>query len=107
MYEHQSLPTPSPGFRALVGASIAFVLISIFLLGVKNPDPNWPRFWMIRPLVIVPLAGAVGGICHYVLDYLRHQKRWNKLLITIASLIIYVIGLWIGTVLGLDGTLWD
>ncbi|RRB07399.1 potassium transporter KefB [Larkinella rosea] len=93
--------------RALIGAAIGLVLIGVFLLGVKNPDPNWPTFWMLRPLIIVPLAGATGGAVYYFLDFLRFQNGWNTALVKTASLLIFLVGLWMGFVLGLDGTLWN
>ncbi|GAB3935982.1 potassium transporter KefB [Larkinella terrae] len=93
--------------RAIIGAGIGLLLIGIFLLGVKNPNPNWPKLWMLRPLVIVPLAGATGGAVYYFLDYLRYQNGWNANLVKTASLLIFLIGLWMGIVLGLDGTLWN
>lgn len=93
--------------RTLLGAGIALVLIAVFLLNAGEPDPSWPKLWMIRPLIIVPLAGATGGVFFYFMDSLRVQHGWQKALIYIASLIVYIFGLWIGTVLGLDGTMWD
>lgn len=91
----------------LVGAAIALTLITIFLIPVGEPNPNWPKFWIIKPLIIVPLAGATGGLCYYFMDNLRSQGGWKKIMANILSLVIYIIGLWMGTVLGLDGTLWD
>ncbi|MGA0556626.1 potassium transporter KefB [Larkinella sp. VNQ87] len=96
----------SLGKRALVGAVIGLVLIGIFLIGVKE-NPNWPTYWRLRPLLIVPLAGAVGGSVYYFLDYMRYQAGWNRVVVTLASLLIYIVGLWMGFVLGLDGTLWN
>jgi hypothetical protein len=64
-------------------------------------------FLMIRPLVIVPIAGAMGGVAYYVLDNLRRYGGWRKNAANILSVIVYTIGLWLGTVLGLAGTLWD
>ena len=93
--------------RMLQGAGIAFVLISLFLLSAGEPDPNWPKLWMIRPLIIVPIAGAVGGVFYYFMDHLRYQNGWKKLLANILSIIGYIIVLWLGTILGLDGTMWD
>ncbi|WP_460914260.1 potassium transporter KefB [Spirosoma areae] len=111
MYEQNELKQPietaSLGKRALLGAGIALVLISIFLLNAGEPNPNWPRLWMIKPLLIVPLAGALGSVFSYFMNHLPHQKSWRKALINIVSLIVYIIGLWLGTVLGLDGTLWN
>lgn len=107
--EQQSLHKVSLAKRALQGAGIALVLISIFLLKAGEPDPNpgWPKLWFIRPLIIVPFAGAMGGVFYYFMDYLRYQGGWRKLLANVLSLVVYIIGLWMGTILGLDGTWWD
>jgi hypothetical protein len=62
---------------------------------------------MIRPLIIVPLAGATGGLFYHLMDNLHLQGGWKKVLALILSLIGYIFVLWIGTVLGLDGTWWN
>jgi len=99
---------PAPvGKRILIGAGIALILISIFLLGASEPDPNWPKYWMLRPLIIVPLAGAAGGVFYHLMDGLRYQGGWKKVFANVLSLLVYIIGLWLGTILGLDGTMWD
>jgi hypothetical protein len=111
MYGQTELRQPihpaSMGKRALVGAAIAFVLISVFLLKAGSPNPAWPKFWMIRPLLVVPAAGAAGGIFYYFMDHLRYQGGWKKVVANVLSLVVYIIGLWLGTVLGLAGTMWD
>jgi hypothetical protein len=93
--------------RMLQGAVIALILISIFLITAGEPDPAWPKLWMLRPLIIVPLAGAMGGVFYYLMDRFRDQGRWKTILVNILSLIGYLFVLWIGTVLGLDGTMWN
>ena len=98
---------PSLGKRILAGAGIGLLLISIFLLPINKPNPEWGKLWMIRPLIIVPFAGAMGAVCNYFLIYFYKQARINKTVAIILSAIIFVIGMWIGFVLGLDGTLWD
>ncbi|WP_242928657.1 potassium transporter KefB [Pontibacter vulgaris] len=103
----QPLHPISLGTRALQGAIIAFVLIATFLFFVGEPDPAWAKFWFIRPLVIVPVAGAAGGAFYYYMDTLRYQGGWKTALANVASLAVYLIGLWLGTVLGLAGTMWD
>jgi hypothetical protein len=92
--------------RMLLGATIGFILISIFLLSAGEPNPEWGKLWMIRPLIIVPLAGAIGGGISYFLNQ-RYPAGWKKALATLFSLIIYLIGLWLGTIVGLDGTYWN
>ena len=93
--------------RMLLGAGIALILITIFLLGVRETNPAWGKLWMIKPLVIVPLAGATGGLFYYFIDNVFNQGGWKKALTIILSLLIYIIGLWLGFVLGLNGTLWN
>jgi hypothetical protein len=98
---------PSLSKRMLLGAAIALILIVVFLSQAGEPDPAWPRLWMVRPLIIVPLAGATGGGFFYFMDHLSYQGGWKKAGAYILSAIVYIIGLWMGTVLGLDGTHWD
>jgi len=93
--------------RMLVGAGIGLLLISLFLLSAGEPNPEWGKLWMIRPLIIVPLAGAMGGLCNYFIVHINYQVGVNKTIAMILSVIVFIIGLWLGIVLGLDGTMWD
>jgi hypothetical protein len=109
----QTTSSPSPvnqvslGKRLVVGAGIGLTLISLFLLPVGDADPAWGKFWMIRPLIVVPLAGAAGGFCNYVLVRFHDRIGVNKAIAWIISVIVFIVGLWMGIVLGLNGTLWD
>lgn len=93
--------------RMLVGAGIGLLLISFFLLSAGEPNPEWGKLWMVRPLIIVPLAGATGGLCNYFILRFHNHVGVNKVIAMILSVIVFIIGLWLGTVLGLDGTMWD
>ena len=90
----------------LIGAAIGFIVISFFVFGVDRPHPEWGKLWMIKPLIITPFAGAVGGAFYYFMDYQR-SRGFNKIVAVILSLIVFVVGLWLGIVLGLNGTMWD
>jgi ABC-type dipeptide/oligopeptide/nickel transport system permease subunit len=100
-------PQSSLGKRMLVGAAIGLALISFFLISAGEPNPEWGKYWRIRPLILVPFAGAMGGLCNYILIRFHQQFGVHKAIAIILSLIIFIIGLWLGTVLGLDGTYWD
>ena len=91
----------------MLGAGIALLAISFFVFGVDDPNPEWGKFWMIRPLIITPLAGAAGGAVYYFLDTLRYKGNLNGTVAVVLSVMIYIIGLWLGIVLGLDGTMWN
>ncbi len=93
--------------RMLLGSGIALLLILLFLAGVKDPDPSWPRLWWMRPLLIVPIAGAMGSACFYYLHDHRPLQGTKKYGAVILGLILYLVALWMGAVAGLDGTLWD
>ncbi|HYH16511.1 MAG TPA: hypothetical protein VD794_14880 [Flavisolibacter sp.] len=99
-------PIPLVKF-VLIGAAIGLMLISLFLFTAGDADPNWPKLWRLRPLIIVPLAGAMGGVFYYFMDYLGSHGKINRVVGIVLSLIVFIIGLWLGIVLGLDGTYWD
>ena len=93
----------------LIGAAIALFLISLFLFGDGDlpVNPEWPAYWYIRPLVVAPIAGAMGAGFSCVLDDLRHQGGWKQAFAIVFILIVFIVSLWLGTVLGLVGTLWN
>ncbi|SDQ12503.1 hypothetical protein SAMN05421664_0620 [Chryseobacterium soldanellicola] len=93
--------------RVLFGAAIALIIISLFVFGVDHPKPEWGKFWKIRPLIITPLAGAFGGFLLFLPELIQFQSKWKKIGAVIVSILAFVVTLWIGIVLGLDGTLWD
>ncbi len=92
--------------KMLTGAILGLLLISFFLLNATS-DPSWSKFWMLRPLIIVPLAGAGAGLCYHFLLKFGHEHKWNKSLLVILGIIGHLIALWMGTIVGLDGTLWN
>jgi hypothetical protein len=90
----------------LIGAAIGLIAISFFVFGVDKPNPEWGKLWMIRPLIITPMAGAMGGAFYYFMDY-QSSKGFNRTIAITLSLIVFIIGLWLGIVLGLAGTMWN
>lgn len=102
----QLINTRSAGKYLLFGGGIALGLIVVFLLSAGKPKPEWGSYWMIKPLVLVPLAGAAGGMFYYLM-LRRFTKGAGRVFATVFSIIMYVVILWIGTVLGLNGTHWD
>lgn len=96
----------SLSMRVLIGGGIALLLISFFLLTAGEPNPEWPNLWRVKPLIIVPLAGATGGLFFHLVNPNRYTN-WRKILAYVLCLVVYIIGLWMGTVLGLNGTYWN
>lgn len=91
----------------LIGAAIGLTLIVIFLSGTGEPNPEWGKYWMLRPLIIVPLAGAAGGAFFHFMGRLRAMGGWMTVVGYIISILGFIIALWMGSVVGLDGTYWN
>ncbi len=62
---------------------------------------------MVRLFLVVLLAGAVGGAFYAFMRPLRKKGGWVMALAYVLCVVVFIIGLWIGTVLGLVGTLWN
>lgn len=92
--------------RVLWGALIGFALMALFLFGVEG-DPAWGPYWKLRPHLVAPAAGAMGGFFLYLMEKLGAEGGWKKILMTLLGYLGYIIALWLGSVLGLDGTLWN
>ncbi|MGV3686633.1 MAG: hypothetical protein ACO1NS_13465 [Daejeonella sp.] len=89
-----------------IGAGIGLILISFFVFGVEG-RAEWGNLWRIRPLIITPFAGATGGAFYYFIDQLRYRNGVNPTIALIISILVFIVGLWMGIVLGLNGTMWN
>ncbi len=105
-FAQQFLPV-SLAKPVLLGGGIAFLLISFFVFGVDEPDPAWGKRWMIKPLLITPIVGAVGGVFYFFMDQLSYRNGFNKTVAILLGLLGFVVALWLGIVLGLNGTMWN
>lgn len=103
----QSISTPVVAKCMGIGAGVALALITLFLVPVNDPDPAWGRYWMVRPMIVVPFAGAMGGLFFYMATHVCRREGWPVVWGYLVGLVVCIIGLWLGFVLGLDGTLWD
>lgn len=107
--EHNPYPeiNPIPLIKCMVfGALIGLALISAFLLSAGEANPAWGSYWQIKPLLMVPFAAAVGGAFYYFMTY-RFPTGVAGVIATIFSVFVFIIGLWLGTILGLNGTHWN
>ena len=108
--EKASLSPPSLatlGRRTLVGAAIGLLLTSLFIFSADNADPAWSKLWFIKPLVLTPIATAMGGAFYFYIEQLFFFNGWNKPLAVIIGLVGFVVSLWLGKVLGFNGTYWN
>lgn len=109
MKKENSFSSDSPSILkpVIIGFIIGLAVISLFVFGVDHPNPGWGSLWQVKPLIITPLAGALGGFVFFlILDYQR-LKGFNKTVAIVLAILIFLIGLWLGVVLGLNGTMWD
>ena len=90
----------------LWGAAIGLVLMALFLMGVEG-DPAWGEYWKLRPMMVTPIAGAMGGGFFHFMDYIGREGGWKRIFCSFIGILGFIIALWLGSVLGLDGTLWN
>jgi peptidoglycan biosynthesis protein MviN/MurJ (putative lipid II flippase) len=93
--------------RMIQGAIAGLVLILFFLLSGNKPHPDWKATWWLKPLFIVPFAGAMGGVWFHILSSLQTDKGLKKILLYVLGFIGVLVALWMGMVVGLDGTFWN
>lgn len=92
---------------SIIGGTIGLVLTSLFIFSADNADPAWSKIWFIKPLIITPIATAMGGVFYYYVQQLFYFNGWKKVLAFIIGLIGFIISLWMGMVLGFNGTYWN
>lgn len=93
--------------NTIAGALTGLALISLYLYKADAADPDWHPLWILRPLLIVPFAGAMGGLFFTFMEPWRTKSGWIKFGAYFICLLVFFIGLFMGIVLGLDGTYWD
>jgi hypothetical protein len=93
--------------RMLIGAAIGLAVISFFVFGVDQPNPAWGQYWMIKPLILTPLVGAMCGLSNYIIMTYYNIIGLNRIVAMIISGVVFLVGIWIGIVLGLNGTMWN
>ena len=93
--------------RMMQGAVVGLLVILVFLFSAGRPDPGWPRYWMAKPLLVVPVAGAMAGLYYYLMGTFRARGGWVGASALIISILGVLVALWLGIVVGLDGTYWD
>lgn len=92
--------------RMLFGVALGLAVGLFFVLSVNHARPEWGSLWMVRPLIVLPLAGAGAGFISYLLDALRTRGGWKAVAAVTLSILVFTIALWMGIVLGFVGTLW-
>ena len=93
--------------RALQGAVIALVLITVFILGALTANGNTGN-WVFLPIAAVTVGGAFGGAFYCFMGLFRNQGGWKKVLADVASVLVYFIILYMSLILALSALgLWD
>ncbi|RZK49732.1 MAG: potassium transporter KefB [Pedobacter sp.] len=89
------------------GAIPAILLVSLFLLSADKSFPEWGPYWRLKPILIVPFAGMLGGGIFAFLDNFALNMGWSRALFIFLSGLAYLICIWLGFVLGFNGTYWN
>lgn len=99
--------TPAWRKHLLIGAGIALLMVGFFVIAAGKGNPGWGDYWRIKPLLLSPFLGAITGLCYDVTEPLRRLNGWLGKLFLALSILGFVVGQWLGLVLGLAGTMWN
>jgi hypothetical protein len=89
---------------SLIGAGLPLIYI-LFIIYFKE---DLFEKWMLTPLILIPLGGALGGIFFFLMGFHWFPNGRKKLLALIFSTIIYFVCLWLSAVLAFNFTgHWD
>ena len=92
---------------SLIGIFIGLSITLLFVFGATGEQPQWGPHWWIRPIVIIPLAGWCSGFVFQLLYQKSKSSGKYQVIAVVLGVLLWLIGLWMGMVLGLDGTYWD
>jgi hypothetical protein len=90
-----------------LGAALGLIVILFFVYSVGDPNPSWGPAWRVRPLILTPLVAAFGMLSFFLRTILRPESPLQRILTFLLSLTCCIIALWMGIIIGLDGTLWN
>lgn len=88
------------GLPAVLGAAAPFSLLAFIILSKEDSLESW----MLVPLILIPLAGAVGGVFFYLMGFVWFPFGKQKLIAIIFSTLMYFVAIWIGAVLAFNFT---
>ena len=89
-----------------MGLFAGTILVSLLVFSVDTPDPSWGENWKIKPLLVTPLVGGIAGLFYAFMEYLS-KTGFNRTLALLLGICGFLVILWMGLILGLDGTLWN
>jgi hypothetical protein len=93
--------------RAIQGAAIALVLITVFILGALTANANIGN-WVFIPMAAVTVGGAFGGAFYCFMGLLRNQGGWKKFLANVVSVLAFFVMCYMSLILALNALgLWD
>jgi ABC-type transport system involved in cytochrome c biogenesis permease subunit len=99
--------TPDWRKHLLIGAGTALLIVGFFVIAAGKGNPDWGDYWRIKPLLLSPILGGITSLCYNAAAPLRQIKGWPGKLFLGLSILGFMIGQWIGLVLGLAGTMWN
>lgn len=93
------------GKRIFLGAMAGWVLISFFLISAEHTDPAWDELWWLRPLVVMPAAGALAAIFNFYIGLLN-TGGWKRIAIKMVGGLAYLVAAWLGLIIAVAGYYW-
>jgi len=93
--------------RVQQGSGLALLLVMPFIFLIIRDIADLGLL-VFMPILTTAVAGAFGGIFYYLMDNFRQKEGWNKVLVNIICLLVYIFTFWISLVFAFSITgHWD
>lgn len=92
----------------LAGAGLGLVLASAAVWSIEEPRLEWGNYWMIRPMLVLPVIMAIGFFFTRLLWFFSSEKTVIlKTTLRTAAIVGALVSMWMGFILGFVGTIWN
>jgi hypothetical protein len=82
-------PRPQARARAIAGALYAGILALVVLSFGASTDKR--LLWVALPIVVVTVAGGLGGVAFVITDPLRRSGGWRRTAANVLSVFFYCV----------------
>jgi hypothetical protein len=93
--------------RMFLGWCIGLIIILIFIFDVNEPHPDWGDQWFVKPVLLTPAVTGFGILSFYLIRIVHPTTNVGRALTYLLSSLLFLVSIWLGIVIGLNGTLWN
>ena len=91
----------------LLGFALGLFIASMLIHNVSFPKLSWGPNWYIKPMLVLSFVASIGSIPFYFANQYEASNHSKKILAYLGATLFLLFFIWIGIILGFDGTIWN